>query len=536
MDESIVSRFMALYRGHDRMHGTHGSTNFNADKGKNEIGRTARTLREPPTRELWIEHLEGRRPLGIAPVMDPPEGESECHVVWGCVDVDEYAMPAGFHEDLSKRLTKMQIPLTVVRTKSGGAHLMLFLAEPERSSVVQAYLRSVASALGFGGSEIFPKQTRLQSDEFASWLNMPYFGADKSDRYAIGASGRGLTMVEFLTAAESRVQQVCPKPVSGTQVAKAARRGTPRSSATRALSTGGDFETGPPCLEMLVAQGFPAGERNNGLVALATFAKLKYGDDWEEKVHEWNEKYMDPPKEAQEVKDVIKQVRKHDYNYRCNDVPLVGFCNSRACRSRKHGVAATRNGEGGWTEVANLRFTEHTNRIFFLDVDDVTIQVNAEVLPRLDRMKVAALEQGAKLFPITWKQADWDVKLQGLMQNAVIVPVPLDVSVLGEFKALLEDFVDADVKSASAATDIVRGRPWFDREARRHVFTMKMLLRYAKEQRFRESNPTIYQEWIRQLSGGRDQLEIGGRSYEVFWIPEVMSTRLEAEEFAEGPF
>ena len=47
------------------------------------------------------------------------------------------------------------------RSKSGGAHIYLFIDEPVSASLLQRKLRQLAASIGFGQAEIFPKQTQL---------------------------------------------------------------------------------------------------------------------------------------------------------------------------------------------------------------------------------------------------------------------------------------------------------------------------------------------------------------------------------------
>ena len=51
---------------------------------------------------------------------------------------------------------------------------------------MQRRLTELSAALGFAGSEIFPKQTTilLDSGDTGNFLNMPYFSGAKSTRYA----------------------------------------------------------------------------------------------------------------------------------------------------------------------------------------------------------------------------------------------------------------------------------------------------------------------------------------------------------------
>ena len=59
----------------------------------------------------------------------------------------------------------------------------------------QKVLKNLSATLGFAGTEIFPKQTKLiGADDVGSWLNLPYFG---ETRYAFLDTGDGATLQEF---------------------------------------------------------------------------------------------------------------------------------------------------------------------------------------------------------------------------------------------------------------------------------------------------------------------------------------------------
>ena len=45
---------------------------------------------------------------------------------WGCIDVDEYNLD---HKSLISNIRKLNLPLIVCRSKSGGAHVFLFAKE-----------------------------------------------------------------------------------------------------------------------------------------------------------------------------------------------------------------------------------------------------------------------------------------------------------------------------------------------------------------------------------------------------------------------
>ena len=100
---------------------------------------------------MFEEHLEGRDPaLGIIPINE----QNKCR--WACIDIDLYN---GFdHKALILKIKKHNFPLTVCRSKSGGAHVFLFTGEFAPAAVFRSKLKDMAAILGYSRAEIFPKQ------------------------------------------------------------------------------------------------------------------------------------------------------------------------------------------------------------------------------------------------------------------------------------------------------------------------------------------------------------------------------------------
>ena len=119
-----MNRFVEIFTGLARAHGKTFVDKKGADgqkiKGKSFV------VREPVTNELWQSHLQGVEPsLGIIPIND----DNKCK--WGCIDIDSYA---GFdHKKLINKIDKLNLPLLVFRSKSGG----LIYNEPTVSDEVQ---------------------------------------------------------------------------------------------------------------------------------------------------------------------------------------------------------------------------------------------------------------------------------------------------------------------------------------------------------------------------------------------------------------
>ena len=101
---------------------------------------------------------------------------------WGCIDIDSYA---GFdHKKLIDKINKLNLPLIVFRSKSGGAHVFLFTEDYVSAKLMRDKLVQIKAVLGYGGSEVFPKQTELKSkDDTGNFLNLPYFNYKQQDMH-----------------------------------------------------------------------------------------------------------------------------------------------------------------------------------------------------------------------------------------------------------------------------------------------------------------------------------------------------------------
>ena len=79
-----------------------------------------------PTPELYQQHLEGKISLGIVPITD----NGNCK--FGALDFDDHKKDKNNIQkfDYNRLLEKIEflnLPLTVCKSKSGGAHCYLFL-------------------------------------------------------------------------------------------------------------------------------------------------------------------------------------------------------------------------------------------------------------------------------------------------------------------------------------------------------------------------------------------------------------------------
>ena len=268
----MIEKFKKIFTGLDRAHGVtvvgESITNGTKIKGKSFVKR------EPVTDDLWQNHLEGKNSLGVIPIND----DNKCK--WGCIDIDSYA---GFdHKQLIQKIDKLNLPLIVFRSKSGGAHVFLFTENYVSAKSMQDKLTEIKAVLGYAGSEVFPKQTELKSkDDTGNFLNLPYFNGNRTTRYAFHKNGEAATLDDFFALYEN------------TKVITVDNIKVERPTS--------EYSDAPPCIETLSINKIEEGGRNNVLFHFGTYAKQKWPSEWKSKVIMFNATAMKKPMADSEV-------------------------------------------------------------------------------------------------------------------------------------------------------------------------------------------------------------------------------------------
>jgi hypothetical protein len=258
--QTTIDKFMALFKGYEQAHGQHELSGKPDEHGK--IKGRARTVGKGAGEPEYAAHLSGSgTSLGLIPLLE----EDTCS--FGAIDIDIQGEKK-LNEPIDKletRIRKLELPLVVCRSKSGGAHLYLFTTEPLPAKLVQAKLTSFAASLGYGGTEIFPKQVmRANQNDRGNWINIAYYGATSkagTDRYCIrlGKSIRDLD--EFVKYAD--LMRVDRETLEGHTVKLSIL-----------------FQDGPPCLQHMATHGgFESGGRNISLTNVAIYYKKEESRD-----------------------------------------------------------------------------------------------------------------------------------------------------------------------------------------------------------------------------------------------------------------
>jgi hypothetical protein len=462
-----------------------------------KIGR-AHTLTEGPNLTLWKEHLTGKKGLGIIPINE----DNNAH--FGAIDVDIYDIN---HGAVIKKIADNKMPLVCVRSKSGGLHLYLFVSEWMPAGIIIHKLTEMAAFLGHGGSEIFPKQKSLKSkNDRGNWINMPYFLVEKTERYAYDYQRKRLKLDEFIKLAYA--MRLEPDALISMQY------GVKKEILTE----------GPPCLNHLVINGFPAGTRNIGLFNLGVYAKKKNPDDWEKLTREYAAKHLTPPLTTTEVNSVIKSLsRQKDYSYQCHQFPMSDHCFPAKCRTRAHGVGGA--GEG-LPKLGSLTKVLTTPVTWIFDIEaGGRMQVSSEQLSNQSRYKCECMEQCSVIFQ-PMKSEVWTEFLKRLFEDISVVELPEEATPQGELREHLNNFLSGK-HSANAMEEILLGKIWtFNNLCH---FKLSAFMGYLDRHRFKEYKRNRVSFFLKEWGAEKAVGNFKGRCCNYFKFPAPPSENPEQD-------
>ena len=509
---SDVERFMAVFEGSSLAHGqtTIGNTRRN---GKTEAKSSV--VREPLTLEKITEHLEGKAGIGSIPI------NSDNNCKFGAIDVDTYPID---HGAIVKKAKRLKLPLSVCRSKSGGAHLYLFFEEWFPASEIREYLIEIAATLGYSGCEIFPKQDKIlvERGDVGNFINLPYFDHENTMRYMVDEAGDSLSLPEFLDWVDKHkvkltdLDQLLARPEDAL------------------------FGDAPPCLECMLNNGVPEGYRNKTLFQTGVYCKKKYPDGWQPELESINQQHFKPSLGAIEVVQIQEQHERKQYGFLCNDEPFKSYCNKSLCKTRAYGI-----NDGGMVELPNisgLTILLSEPRLYFLDVDGQRLELSTEQLQVPLQFQRQCMEQ-LNYMPPTPKPSEWQKMVNELFKGATQIDVPEELTIGGQFKDLLRQFCTSRIRAMSPE-EIVLKRPWT--ENGKTYFQISGLQEYLVNQGFNKLTRPQIQERLKDLNNNQESHGVfrykdekgNWKSVRAWCVPEFKDEEVELPEGDkyEAPF
>ena len=472
-----VERFRKIFLGLERAHGVTYVDKKGADgekiKGKSFVQR------EMVTNNHWLNHLQGKEPsLGIIPITD----DNKCR--WGCIDIDSYA---GFdHQKLINKIKLLKLPLIVFRSKSGGAHVFCFTTVPVEAKLMRDKLLSVSAVLGYGGSEVFPKQIELKSkDDTGNFLNLPYFNGDNTTRYAFLENGKAANIDGFFELHERN--KLTPEQLEKLQIKR------PQS----------EFSDGPPCLESLTQSKLNDG-RDRVLYQYIQYAKRKWPEEWPKKINQFNYTHFVEPLEDKVIQEKIKFHSKKELGFKCNEEPMCNHCDKSLCKVRKFGIG----GESVFPTLSDLQKVELDEPYYWVNVDGERIKldtIDSLLEQRLFRRTVT--KQINKKPPrITTKEFEKYTDM--LLSNIEIIKAPIGSSLIEQLKDHLEEYCTNDSSATTTKEQIFLGNVWTD-EGKHYFIFNKFFHGYLQRRKWPEKHQTTQDLLIQHCNCKDERIYIG---------------------------
>lgn len=308
-------------------HDIHGTRDLKTGRGRCE--------KSPPDDRVLLDHLRGRRPAGVYPLV-----VDRCR--FAAIDLD--------HEDTEPVFTLDRLardlghPPLIERSKSKGWHLWWFADEGGWSAqAIRRLLRGLTDEAQLPGVEVFPKQDRLSPGSFGNFIYLPLDGRLVPEGRTIFVNAdRWLTPVtdpwEALTQRQCVSMDQINVANSGMQSESDHDRQGAESKATAAdesKRSGTQSEISwplPPCARRMLAEGVTENQRVACFRLAVHFHRLGVPEDVAvAALNRWSRKNQ--PRDGRRVitTEEVKQqtheaFRKGYRSYGCEDPFIAAYC------------------------------------------------------------------------------------------------------------------------------------------------------------------------------------------------------------------
>jgi len=480
-------RIQDLFDGLDRAYGTYQILEKDGEKLQGQ----GKTVQQPLTDDIWELHLSGERSLGVIPIRD------DNTIVFAAIDIDTYPLDL---IALEAQVKKLGLPLVVTRSKSGGAHLWLFIKVPGAlSEAVRPKLAEWAAELGHAGVEIFPKQDEIRNKEdVGNWINMPYFGGDNDKlRYAI-INGKPSSMSKFLLEAQKLA--ITHDELELVEIID-----------SQAVSLDG----GPPCLNTLFRNGFPSGSRNISLFNVGVYCKKRYEDDWQDKLDEFNEVLFEPALSPGEVAQIKRNLDKKTYFYKCSDKPICDVCQKDICKTKPYGIGDDGPLTSDMVKIEGSIRVETEDMYYIATVNGKRVHLDHHAMCGQHAFRLSVMKQTGFMVPNMKPRAFTQIILN-ITEKAQVVEAPKRTgrkgSIINEFL-----YMASSTNIAENWTQCMSGLPMPDDKGGVYVYPHKMIVTLRRRLQQRTLEPQTLFEVLTSEGISIVDKKIGGR---VFWYLE----------------
>lgn len=422
----LVQDFANLFAGNLRSYGEWDPASGNMVTHKGEVSI-----------EAYRAHIEGEKGLGVVPITD---GDT---CIFGAIDIDKHDSPEDIDfKAIQSKIVEYRLPLVMCRTKRGGAHLYVFGAEYLPAKQVQRILASWRDMLKIPyKTEIFPKQDSLMTSSgekaLGNWINLCYFDAQDTKRYAFDENCDPMSFELFVQLAQS-------KRITAAELAEFTQR---------------EHLEAPPCVQKMIHMGVESGARNEAMYNVVIYLKRARPETFFDDALALNRTMFDKPLGPAEAKKVIRSASRRDYLYKCSEEPCKSLCDRKVCVGREFGISMdemkdldAHDSLPQFTELIEYksdppRWGIHVNGRLISNIPTIVLRdPNAMGTLIFEQLKINI----PKISQESWRKRILDPLVPGLR----VIEVPKEASASGVIQAKFAEFVQkADLSSDGTNPD-----------------------------------------------------------------------------------
>ena len=483
----MIDKFINIFEGLSSAYGQ-----FRKDNNRLAVKVEGKSfiVKEPVTKELWQNHLNGTGPnLGVFPLTR----EGTCK--WGAIDIDVNNFD---YEDLLNRIRKQKLPLIMFRSKSGRAHVYMFMKDFTPAQEVQTVMKKFAGKLGLADKldRVYPMQTSLSKNDFGSWLNMPYYNQEETSTCAYKDNFDGATIEEFFEMYDKYVQ---------TDLSQHLVEEVKQNIKKPKEKTLEDFLL--PCTKnclKLNNNKIPDENRNDYLLHMYTWS-MRAVEKGVKKIPEYskmdaetllkyfNQEYMARPVEEKEIQNTIFKSKDKEYKYLCKKPTITKYCDSSACTRHVCGITPLDAEKLVKATQALGKITRYLSEppIFFESVDvknengsgykRIRIEMQGEDIINKQKWLNKLANQG--YFPHIslheQKSSDFLVMQYERLENCLNEAADEEASEDFEFKSIIYSFVNKMTVSYNKE-DLLKNACYVNKDTHELDFKLPSLMEYLK--------------------------------------------------------
>jgi hypothetical protein len=485
----MIDKFINIFEGYNWARGL-----FTKDKSKlpGKVEGVSVVKREEVTRAMWENHLNGLEPsLGIMPVNE----KSECK--WGCIDVDKFDLN---YEEILRKIRKLSLPLVMIRSKSGCAHLFLFIRKFVPAEEVLFVLKKFAAQLGIADQldRIYPMQTKFREGGTGSWLNMPYFNHEEGTRYAYKDDFEAADIEEFFAMHTKYAQDNLDKYLLEEE----------EPAPEKIIDNKKIKEpTFIPCITncMKANDGkIPKGMRNDFLYQGALFYNKSHEAfskfegrkrTPESLLRDFNTNNLIEPESENTVISTQESVKKEGYKYKCKVPNIKKYCDAPKCCRNLFGITPEIAKDLIAVEEILGDIFEYGSvpPIFYMYVKvnakgnklkDVRVEFEGSELK--DKRKFITKLQNFGHFPPKTLELMKQIEFSSLMQTKIdkttFIEAPEEAHHDYDFVSLIRDFYEKTTVSLDK-WDLLEGACYYDQKKKLMHIRRERLQQYLEAKR-----------------------------------------------------